>query len=151
MPCRSLRTVLLLVGIVLILSGCASIGGYRWISPRGVLYGTVRDSTGATVARGCPVRLAEVRTHKFQTARTNRYGRYGFRNLPPGEYALGVSRNDGSTSFAQIINLQGGDTLRFDVNLGAPRDGPLHFRPMMWKTVPIPDIDTTQKSTMPTR
>ncbi len=85
-------------------------------SIQGSIFGTVRDSSGATVP-GATVTVTDVDTSVMRTVQTGSGGEYQLLNLTPDRYTVQVSRTGFETKTLNGVALTARQQLRADVEL----------------------------------
>ena len=85
-------------------------------SDRASITGTVRDTSGAVI-EGAQVTVADAATSIQESAATNEFGVYRFRNLPIGEYRLECSKAEFGNYGRSGINLAISQVAEIDIVL----------------------------------
>ena len=83
---------------------------------RGSLAGKITDPNGAVVP-GSKVEIKNIDTGIVSTATTGEDGAYSFPLLPPGKYALTVTKENFNTAVREGIQVRVADRLTLDVQL----------------------------------
>ena len=83
---------------------------------RGLVAGKITDPNGAVVP-GCKVEIKNIETGIVSTATTGEDGAYSFPLLPPGKYALTVTKENFNTAVRDGIQVRVADRLTLDVQL----------------------------------
>jgi Carboxypeptidase regulatory-like domain/TonB dependent receptor/TonB-dependent Receptor Plug Domain len=85
-------------------------------APTGTLVGRVSDTARAVVT-GASVRVRDLSTNEIRTAKTNAQGEYTVSDLDPSTYEVTISMASFKEVDESSIELQAGQTARFDVVL----------------------------------
>ena len=100
--------------LILALLALASIASAQ--STLGVIVGTVKDASGASVA-SAPVKLINTAENTEREAKANAEGNYEFQNVKPGPYTVRVSVVGFRAFSATGIQLDARQTIRIDADL----------------------------------
>src|SRR3954464_11352960 len=85
---------------------------------RGVLQGTVKDSSGAVIG-SANIKLTSRETQRQQTTVSSGDGFYHFAGLPPGSYDIEASAKGMSTAVMNGVNVAAEATTGIDITLQA--------------------------------
>ena len=110
---HTLMTVIILLLATVSLYTAPSFGQ---ATSTGTVVGTITDPTGAVVA-GAMVTLTEAATSTVRTTTTSASGQYVLVNVPPGDYAIRVTKTGFSTSEIQHQTVSVGTQSTADLEL----------------------------------
>lgn len=111
MPIRTVHVCLLLA-----LAGHVFAQAAKAQTDRATLEGTVKDSSGGTVA-GAKVNIVALLTGLGDERTTNAYGEYRFPGIPIGVYAVTVTRDGFDTVELENVEARVGETRTLDVTM----------------------------------
>lgn len=105
---------------VVVLAGFFLRCGLQAQIDRGSIVGSVRDSTGGTIA-GATVTVTEKSTSVTLTGKTNSSGEYQFNALKPGSYSVKASMEGfSSQEFPDVVvEVQGRPSIEFNLQVGS--------------------------------
>jgi len=113
---RRIRSLACALAVTLFLSAFPGDAGAQTQGPRGGVSGVVRDSSGAVVS-AAEASLVNAQQAVLSQTKTDAEGRFQFTDVPPGSYAVLVSRPDFSRQ-REAVQVTAGETAELSVVLG---------------------------------